>query len=214
MAMGAEKHGLPPGVWDKWKVEEITLEGYPVFGPPGPIFWAQMTPAYFNLKGKKDRKGRDWWTNFANAHKANHAYCARHSDLYPKHTEQIWGITACDQPPSKPGEGNGYGADDPVDGKNTGTVAPTAALAGVLFVPEISERTMVDMFTHYKSKLWGRYGFSNAFNPSKNWFDTDVIGIDLGMMLLAIENRRSGLIWKLMGSHPVAKLGLKAAGFV
>ena len=72
---------------------------------------------------------------------------------------------------------------------------------------------MVDLFTQYKDRLWGRYGFSNALNPSKNWFDKDVIGIDLGMMLLAIENHRTGLIWKLMSGHPVAKRGLKAAGF-
>jgi hypothetical protein len=213
LAMGAPKHALPPGVWERWKVETTTLEGFPVYAPLGPLFWAQMTPAYYDLRGMKDRLGRDWWQNFANTHRGHHAYCAARPDLYPRHSEPLWGITACDQPPAKPGEGKGYGAQDPVDGKNDGTVAPTAALAGVLFVPEIAARTLTDLFTHYRPRLWGRYGFSNAFNPKKDWYDEDVIGIDLGMMLLAIENHRSGLIWKRMTAHPVGKKGLRAAGF-
>ena len=39
-----------------------------------------------------------------------------------------------------------------------------------------------------------------------------VIGIDLGMALIAIENYRSGLIWKLMASHPSTGRALTAAG--
>lgn len=213
LAMGAPKYALPSDSWERWEVGETTLEGFPVYAPLGPLFWAQMTPAYYDLRGKKDRKGRDWWKNFENSHRGNHAYCANHPDLYPRHQEPIWGITACDQPPAKPGEGKGYGAQDPVDGKNDGTIAPTAALAGVLFIPEIASRTMTDLFRNYRPQLWGQYGFSNACNPKKNWYDEDVIGIDLGMMLLAIENQRSGLIWKLMAAHPVGQKGLRAAGF-
>jgi hypothetical protein len=52
----------------------------------------------------------------------------------------------------------------------------------------------------------------NAFNVDKNWYDPDVIGIDLGMMLLLIENQRTGLIWRLMRSHPGIKKGMAAAG--
>ena len=66
---------------------------------------------------------------------------------------------------------------------------------------------------HYWTGAWGRYGFANAINPSRNWNDTDVIGIDLGMMLLAVENHRTGLIWRLMASHPAIQKGMSAAGF-
>jgi hypothetical protein len=48
--------------------------------------------------------------------------------------------------------------------------------------------------------LWGNYGFANALNVNRNWSSSVVIGIDLGMALLAIENHRSGLIWKLTNS--------------
>jgi len=213
LAMGAPEYALPPSVWEKWQVGETTLEGYKILGQPGPLFFVQMTPAYFDLRGQKDSLGRDWWKNFENTHRANHRYCARNAGKYKTYSDVIWGITACDQPPDKPGEGNGYGADEPVDGRNRGTVAPTAALAGLPFVPEISRRTIVALYTHYKDRIWGRYGFANAFNVDKDWYDTDVLGIDLGMMLLAIENARSGLIWKLMKGHPAAQKGLRAAGF-
>jgi hypothetical protein len=215
LAMGSPTHPLPASTWKNWGVAVApeSHQGFPILGRPAPLFWAQMTPGYFDLRGKKCAMGLDWWMYFANAHKGNHAYCAANPTLYPKHTEPVWGITACDQPP-KPGETHhGYGAQDPIDGKNDGTTAPTAAFAGILFMPEIATRTLTDYWTHYRERLWGRYGFSNAFNPIKNWYDEDVIGIDLGMMILAIENHRTGLIWKLMADHSVTKNGLKAAGF-
>jgi hypothetical protein len=219
LALGAPVHDLPGEAWDAWGSGDkagpkpVSVEGFPVYGGPGPLFFAQMTPAYYDLRGMRDRAGRDLWTSFANAHKANHAYCDRHPDRYPKLKRgALWGITACDQPPAKPGEGNGYGAQEPLDGENDGTVAPTAALAGVVFVPDLAERAALDLYNAYKDRAWGRHGFSNALNPTKGWFDGDVIGIDLGMMLLALENRRSGLIWRLMAGHPATKKALAAAG--
>lgn len=216
LALGAPRYNLPSSAWEAWDVRPARepLEGFPVFGGPGPLFFAQMTPGYFDLRGKRDRQNLDWWTNFANAHRANHAYCARKPDLYPRHREALWGITACDQPPARTGENHGYGAQEPQDGRNDGTVAPTAALAGLLFLPTIARATALDLYTEYRSKLWGRYGFSNAFNPLKNWYDEDVIGIDLGMMLLCVENVRTGLVWKLMNRHPMTNRALQAAGFV
>lgn len=220
LALGAPVHDLPVAAWEAWgsgdrEGQKLTeVEGFPILGGPGPIFFAQMTPAYYDLRGMRDRFGRDLWTSFTNTHKANHAYCKRRSDLYPRlEREPLWGITACDQPPKQPGGGNGYGAQEPVDGRNDGTVAPTGALAGVLFVPEIADNTALDLYEAYKSKAWGRYGFSNAINPNKDWFDKDVIGIDLGMMLLALENRRSGLLWRLLRDHPSTRKALGVAGF-
>ena len=212
LALGAPKHDLPGTVWDCWQVGEGTLEGFPVFTPIGPLFFAQMTPGYFDLRGRKDRKGRDFWKNFENSHRGNHAYCKRRADLYPRHREPLWGITACDHPPTAPKSERSYGADDPVDGKNDGTIAPTGALSGLPFVPELAKATALDLFEHYRDRLWGRYGFSNALNVKKDWYDSDVIGIDLGMMLLCVENARTGLLWKLMASHPMTEKAYKAAG--
>jgi len=40
-----------------------------------------------------------------------------------------------------------------------------------------------------------------------------VIGIDLGMLLLNVENSRTGLVWRLVRRSPIARRGIAAAGF-
>lgn len=198
------ENGMTPAAWDAWTFPTVSHEGYEVFGGPAPIFFAQMAPGYFDLRGLRDRQGRDWWRTWRNAHLADQAYCARHP-ANKTYAGAFWGINASDQP-------DGYGAEWPADGHNRGTVSPTAMLAGVVFTPNRARKAMADLWK-LRDKIWGRYGFSNAFNIELNWYGKDVIGIDLGMMLLQIENARSGLIWRLMGRSPFTKRGLAAAGF-
>ncbi len=203
LALGAPKHALGGASWTARGVTRGQWEGFDVLGKPSPIFWVQMTPGYFDQRGMKDAQGYDWWQHYVNSHRAHIAFCARHPDLYP---DALWGVNASDQP-------NGYGGEDPLDGKVSGTITPTAVVAGYLFTPKASQKTMLSLWQHYRGKAWGRYGFGNALNVPKNWYDGDVIGIDLGMMLLCLENQRSGLIWKLMASHPLTAKAYRAAGF-
>ncbi len=208
LALGSRPAGLASAAWDAWQIQPATLETYPVFGGAEPLFMAQMAPGYFDVSGRHDRQGRDWAAAWANAHRADRAYCRRNPDGRRTYAEGFWGITACDQPPPV-----GYGANWPAAGHDDGTVAPTAMLAGVIFVPSDSQDALNALWTKHRTQLWGRYGFSNAFNVDKNWYDTDVIGIDLGMMLLAIENAKTGMVWRLLRPDPVLAGGLKAAGF-
>jgi len=205
LALGTPgENGLPRKSWDAWTFKTTRVEGLPVFGGPAPIFMAQMTPGFFDLRGMRDRRERDWWTAWKNAHLADQAYCAR-TTSNKTYAAGFWAINASDQP-------NGYGADSPMDGGNTGTVSPTGMLAGIVFTPGRSKQSVHDLWT-LDGKIWGRYGYCNAFNLEKNWYDTDVIGIDLGMMLLMTENARSGLIWRLMKHSGIVQRGLTAAGF-
>jgi hypothetical protein len=198
LALGAEK-GMPQAAWDGLNIEKT----YP-FGNPGPIFWSQMTFGYLGLKGKTDRQGRDWWKNAAHWHKFHLEFCAKNSDKYPN---GLFGINASDNP-------EGYKASNPLDGAHDGTITPTGIAASVHHLPEASTKALKLLKKQYSDKIWGRYGFSNALNTSKNWYDKDVIGIDLGMALLAIENQRSEFVWKATSKHPVIKKGLKKAGIV
>ena len=208
LALGTTPQGLGPDSWNAWEIATATLEGQAVFGGAEPLFMAQTAPGYFDVRGKLDRQGRDWTAAWTNAHLADRAYCARNPDSRKTYAEGFWGVTACDQPPPV-----GYGTNWPASGHDDGTVAPTAMLAGVMFVPSQSQEALDALWTKHRDKLWGRYGFSNAFNVDKNWYDTDVVGIDLGMMLLAIENARTGMIWHLLRPDPVIAQGLRAAGF-
>jgi hypothetical protein len=58
------------------------------------------------------------------------------------------------------------------------------------------------MRERFGDRVYGRYGFADAFNPSTEWVDTDVIGIDQGITLLSAENLRSGNVWKWYGQDP------------
>ena len=69
------------------------------------------------------------------------------------------------------------------------------------------------MLERYGKKVWTRYGFVDAFNPQDNWWSPDVIGIDLGIMLLMAENHRSQSIWTSIMSAPEFERGLAAARF-
>ena len=68
------------------------------------------------------------------------------------------------------------------------------------------------MRTKYPSS-WTKYGFVNAFNPLKNWYDSDVIGIDTGIVLLMAENLRTGFVWDTFMRSAEAKRGMEKAGF-
>jgi len=65
----------------------------------------------------------------------------------------------------------------------------------------------------YGEKAYKKYGFVDAFNPATDWYNPDVICIDVGATILAAENARTGFVWKLFMSAPEAQAGLKAAGF-
>ena len=61
-------------------------------------------------------------------------------------------------------------------------------------------------------KVYGKYGFVDAFNPVTGWTDTDVIGIDVGITLLSAENLRSGAVWKWFMANKEIPAALAAAG--
>jgi hypothetical protein len=63
------------------------------------------------------------------------------------------------------------------------------------------------------NKIWGQYGFVDAFNLSNIWYDSDWLAIDQGPEIVMIENYRTGLMWNLFMSCPEIKTGMKNLGF-
>jgi hypothetical protein len=135
----------------------------------------------------------------------NRQFCIDRSSVRKTYGPNVWGLNACDSP-------DGYAAFG-APGPEDGTVSPTGAIAAILFTPGIAKAAGMEMYDRFGDRLWGRYGFSDSFNLDRNWFDPDVIGIDLGMALLAIEDVRTGLPWKLLASHPSTARALRQAGF-
>lgn len=65
----------------------------------------------------------------------------------------------------------------------------------------------------YGDKLWGQYGFYDAFCLDKMWFASSYIAIDQGPIVLMIENYRTGLLWNLFMADTDVQKGLTRLGF-
>jgi hypothetical protein len=205
LGLGASQNPLPP---ESWEAFERPLEKYARLEwlRAGPIFIHQMPYGYFDVRNQRDSLGFAYWLSSTNAMKINHRFCLYRAKKRQTYAQGFWGLNASDGPDGyKP-----YGVlGDPEDG----TVSPTGAIAAVTFTPELAISAAQAMYEKDGGALWGKYGFTNAFNVDRNWHSPDVIGIDLGMALLAIENYRSGLIWKLMSGFYGTAQALAAAGF-
>jgi hypothetical protein len=53
----------------------------------------------------------------------------------------------------------------------------------------------------------------DAYNPELKWFDTDVVGIDLGITLLSAENLLSGNVWRWFMGNQAVPHAMELAGF-
>lgn len=205
LAMGAP-NPIPKACWDAWRRPIVRYQQYELL-LGGPLFIHQMSHLYLDLRGRRDRPGYNYWVSSRNATQAQRAFCIEHRDRFKTYDEDVWGLTASDGP-----EGyRAYGAPGWVE--HDGTVAPTAAISSIIFTPDLSQRAAQTIYDRYHTRLWGRYGFGNAFNRDREWYDPEVIGIDLGMMLLALENYRTGYVWKICSKIPAVQRGMAAAGF-
>ena len=74
-------------------------------------------------------------------------------------------------------------------------------------------RALRQFYYVYGDRLWGTYGFKDAFCLDKAWFATSFLAIDQGPIVVMIENYRSQLLWNCFMKHPDVLAGLAALGF-
>ena len=122
----------------------------------------------------------------------------------------MWGISASD---SRYGYLDWGGPDTPANSRIDGTLVPCASGGSIVFLPDECGLVLQTMIDRYGSKVWTRYGFVDAFQPQAGWYGPDVLGIDLGIMLLMAENLRTGSVWSCMMQTPEARNGFQAAAF-
>lgn len=203
LGLGARKDPLPAASWDAWTRPVFRYGGTECLGG-GPLFWHQMANGYYDFRGRRDRLGYDYAVSASNATRIHRMFCKANAARRKTYAEGWWGLNACDGPDGY----MAYGVPEPEDG----TVAPLAVLASIAEDPERAMADCAAMRRKYGARVWGRYGFCDAFNVDRDWFDADTIGIDAGMALLAIENHRTGLIWSLVASLPSTRRAYRAAG--
>ena len=113
------------------------------------------------------------------------------------------------------GRGAPYGTDD-------GTIAPWVVVASLPFAPEIVLPTVHHFIHTLQLHDQHPYGFKASFNQTwpdehgqshDGWISPYFFGLNLGPILLMVENHRSGMLWELMRGCRWIVDGLHRAGF-
>jgi hypothetical protein len=190
--------------WDLGKREHHNYKGIEIV-TGGPLFIHQMSESFYPFANMRDRRGYNYWVATRNAALANRQYGIDNPQKFKGYGPDFWGLSASDSPDGY----RAFGAPGWIE--DNGTITPTSVVAAVTHTPKES-LSFVEAIRREHPNAWGRYGFPNGYNPSRDWIDPDVIGIDLGMMLTGVENYRTGLVHRLSMSHPIAKRGYQRAG--
>jgi hypothetical protein len=193
--------------------------GIDYIGGGDPIFVHQYSHAWFDFRNKRDRHA-DYFTNSILATRAHQAFCL---NLGKPYSNDYWGISASDSQHGYTAWG-GPALHDSADAKGQpitkqgyggvdGSVVPYATAGSLPFLPADCLRVQRSLRERYGSRVWGRYGFCDAFHPDANWYDPDVLGIDLGIGVVMAENLRTGFVWETFARNPEVPLAMRRAGF-
>ncbi len=205
LGMGALTDPLPASTWSAWTRPKYTYQGITYISSGDPLFTHQYSHAWFDFRNQRDAYA-DYFENSVKATQAHKLFCQSLRTRFPTYSESMWGITSSDSE-------HGYVAwgGPPAMGPIDGTVVPCAPGGSIAFCYD--DCMAVLRKTRTAPGVWGRYGYTDAFNPGNGWVNPDVIGIDVGITMLMVENHRTGFVWKTFMSSPEAQKGMKAAGF-
>jgi hypothetical protein len=210
LAIGSPTHPISPASWQALWRDRYRYQGYAYFTTIGvPLFMHQYAHAWVDYRDRRETGGDriDYFENSIKATLAHRAFCINLAHDFPAYGPNIWGITASDS-------ARGYLAwgGPPRDPAIDGTVVPSAAGGSLMFAPEIALAALRSMREKYGERVYGKYGFVDAFNPNTGWVDTDVIGINAGIILLSAENARSGNVWKWFMRNAEIPRAMQAVG--
>lgn len=182
--------------------ENVTLPLGPAYG--GPMFFAHYSFLGLDPHRISDANA-DYWVQDTAQATINYRYCVANPLHYNGYSASCWGLTASDDNVS------GYSAHSPTN--DLGIISPTAAIASLPYTPAASMNALRFFYYTLGDKIWGQYGFTDAFNLTNVWFATSYLAIDQGPEIVMIENYRSGLLWNLFMSCPEISTGLQNLGF-
>jgi hypothetical protein len=204
LAIGSTQHPIAPDHWNSFTRPRVEFGPYTYISGHDPLFVHQFSHAWFDFANKRDAYA-DYFANSITATRAHKAFCL---SLKRGYTDDFWGVTASDWQ-------HGYTAwgGPPLLGPVDGSVVPAAIAGSLPFLPAECLRVLRYLRDTYADPAWGRYGFCDALHPDQFWYDTDVLGIDLGIGLLMAENLRTGFVWNTFMKNPEPAAAMKLCGF-
>ena len=208
MAIGSPTHPIPPESWDAIERPVNLTYGDYTYVQCHALFTHQYPWAWVDARGLTDGR-MNYFENSRVATLAQRQMCIDYADQFPGWGEDIWGLTSCDGP-----EGyRGWMGGPPLIDKIDGLITPCAATGSIVFAPEECTAAIRAMYDDHGDRIWRRYGFVDAFYPHptlpaagppehKGWVAPDVIGIDVGITLLMLENRRDAAVLAALDAGP------------
>jgi len=200
----------------------------------GPLFTHQFSHIWIDFRGIQDAfmrgTGIDYFENSRRAIIIQQRYAIDNPLDFKGYGQYTWGITASDGPgPSTlkidgivrsfydyEGRGVPFGIDD-------GTLSPSAVVASLPFAPEIVLPTIDHIFYNINTRGQPSSAFMASFNPTfvesttsaiqTGWVSDYCFGLNVGPVVLMLENHRTGLVWALMRTCDCIINGLRRAGF-
>ena len=209
LAIGSRTKPIPSRAWYAWERTWHEYNGQRYLAAVSPLFIHQFSHAWVDFRNRRERRPPyvDYFDNSVKATRAQRDFFINVlSKEFPKYGPNIWGLTASDYK----GGYTAWGA-PPRHPDTDGSVVPCAPAGSLMFTPDIALAALKEMKDRYGDKIYGRYGFADAFNPHDGWVNRDVIGIDLGITLLSAENLRSGKVWHWFMLNDEARIGLRRA---
>jgi hypothetical protein len=212
LAAGSPGHPIDAGLYHHgWARDGAIRNGHEYYGHRlplgpacgGPLFFAHYSFMGIDPHGLVDRYA-DYWEQNVSQTLIDREYCVRNPNHFKGYGADAWGMTSSD-------DGDGYGHHSPT--ADDGVLSPTAALSSVPYTPVQSMQVLRHFHDDLGGRLWGRYGFVDAFSESRGWVASSYLAIDQGPIIVMIENYRTGLPWKLFMSCPEVQAGLRRLGF-
>ena len=206
LAIGSTTFPVAASSWNAISRPVVSFQHYTYISGSDPLFTHQYSHAWFDFRNKQDAYA-NYFNNSVIATQAHKAFCLSLAGQFADYSNNLWGITASDSV-------NGYvvWGGPPAMGPIDGSVVPCAAGGSIPFVPADCIAALRNVWATYPA-TWQRYSFVDAFNPLKNWYDTDALGIDLGIAMLMAENYRSQFVWNTFMKNPEALAAMTAVGF-
>jgi len=214
LALASPAHPIPAACYTNgWAGPVVTnyVNGNSYFGMKQAVGWPMGGPLFFTHYSFLGFDPRPWSDPYSNYFENNrtislihHAYAVANPGKHTGYGEQVWGLTASLCP-------SGYRASEPR--YDDGTVAPTAAISAMPYTPRESIAALKYYYHVLGKRLWGDFGFKDAFNLDRDWFAQDYLAIDEGPMVAMIENYRSGLCWRLFMRNEEITRMLQAVGW-
>lgn len=206
LAIGSPSYPVPPSCWSAFTRPTVSYQGISYIAGAPTLMIHQYSHAWFDFRNQQDAY-TNYFQNSVLATEAHKLFCLSLAQQFPDYTASLWGISPSDS-------ANGYVAwgGPPATGPIDGTITPSAAGGSLAFTPADC-LTVLHIIQQKYPAAWQHYGFVDAFNPLTGWYDSDVLGIDLGITMLMAENQRTGLVWSTFMKNPEALAAMSLAGF-